>query len=430
MKFGLLYEMQMPRPWTEKSDYRQLKEAIVEIELADELGYDCIWANEHHFLEEYSHSSAPEVFLGFCARNTTRIRLGHAVVLSPPGYNQPARVAERISTLDLISDGRVEFGTGESASRVELEGYGVDPALKKPMWAECTEQTANMMVMDPYPGFEGEFFSMPARNVIPKPLQTPHPPIWVACSRRETIHAAARTGIGALAFAFVDPAEAAKWVTEYYDIIKSEDCVPIGHSVNANIAMCTGFSVHENEEEAKQRGAEGFQYFGYSLGHYYVYGEHKPGETNLWERFKRAQPKMEEVGAGRGVGTPAQIRTHLRKFADVGVDQVIFIQQSGKNQHDHICDSLRLFADTVMPEFKAEEAERERRKAEDLAPYIEAALTRKPLLEPLKPGESPTVTAYGRTILQTDQDETAKSSHHSAADIMTPLRDPLSAAAE
>ena len=167
--------------------------------------------------------------MAFCARNTTQIRLGHAVVLSPPGYNHPARVAERIATLDLLSDGRVEFGTGESASRVELEGFGIDPTQKKAMWAEAVEQTANMMTMAPYPGFEGQFFSMPCRNVLPKPLQSPHPPIWVACSRRETIHEAARHGIGALTFAFVDPQEASKWVQEYYDIIKSDACVPIGH---------------------------------------------------------------------------------------------------------------------------------------------------------------------------------------------------------
>ncbi|MBM85779.1 MAG: LLM class flavin-dependent oxidoreductase [Rhodospirillaceae bacterium] len=430
MKFGLLYEMQLPRPWTDRSDYQQIHEAIDEIELADELGFDYIWANEHHFLEEYSHSSAPEVFLGFCARNTKKIRLGHAVVLSPPGYNQPARVAERIGTLDLISDGRVDFGTGESSSRMELEGYGVDPVEKKEMWAECTEQTANMMVMSPYPGFDGKFFSMPPRNVIPKPLQKPHPPIWVACSRRETIHAAARHGIGALAFAFVDPAEAAKWVTEYYDIIKSEECIPIGHSVNANIAMCTGFSVHEDEEEAKRRGGEGFQYFGYSLGHYYVYGHHKPGETNIWERFKRAQPEMEEVGAGRGVGTPEQVKAHLQRFSDVGVDQVIFIQQSGKNQHTHICESLDLFAAEVMPHFKANEEEREAKKMADLAPYIEAALLRKKRMEPLRAEDNPAVVAYGRTILQADQDSTVKSTHHAAADIMTPLNDPVSPAAE
>jgi alkanesulfonate monooxygenase SsuD/methylene tetrahydromethanopterin reductase-like flavin-dependent oxidoreductase (luciferase family) len=271
---------------------------------------------------------------------------------------------------------------------------------------------------------------MPARNVLPKPMQKPHPPIWVACSRRETIHAAARAGIGALAFAFVDPAEASKWVTEYYDIIKSEECVPIGHSVNANIAMCTGFSVHEDEEEAKRRGAEGFQYFGYSLGHYYVYGHHKPGQTNIWERFKKAQPELEAVGAGRGVGTPQQVQAHLQKFADVGVDQVIFIQQSGKNQHAHICDSLRLFSDAVMPHFKANEEERERKKMAELAPFIEAALARKKKMAPMTLGETPVVVAYGSNILQTTQDSDAKSSHHAAADIMMPLQDPLSPAAE
>jgi alkanesulfonate monooxygenase SsuD/methylene tetrahydromethanopterin reductase-like flavin-dependent oxidoreductase (luciferase family) len=145
VKFGLLYEHQLPRPWTEDADYRLLKSAIEQVELADRLGFDYIWENEHHFLEEYSHSSAPEVFLAFCARNTRQIRLGHAVVLSPPAYNHPARVAERIATLDLLSDGRVEFGTGESASRVELEGFGIDPEQKKDMWAEAVEQTANMM---------------------------------------------------------------------------------------------------------------------------------------------------------------------------------------------------------------------------------------------------------------------------------------------
>ena len=143
MKFGLLYEHQLPRPWTEESDHRLLKEAIEQVELADRLGFDYMWENEHHFLEEYSHSSAPEVFLAYCARNTRQIHLGHAVVLSPPAYNHPARVAERIATLDLLSDGRVEFGTGESASRVELEGFG---SMKRVCQTCCdpTECTAEV----------------------------------------------------------------------------------------------------------------------------------------------------------------------------------------------------------------------------------------------------------------------------------------------
>ena len=156
MRFGLLYEHQLPRPWTEGTEHRLFKDALAQVELADWLGIDYIWEVEHHFLEEYAHSSAPEVFLAACAARTKRIRIGHGVVLAPPGYNHPARVAERIATLDLIADGRVDWGTGESASRVELEGFGIDPDQKKAMWAEAVEQTANMMAMSPYPGFTGQ----------------------------------------------------------------------------------------------------------------------------------------------------------------------------------------------------------------------------------------------------------------------------------
>ena len=158
--------------------------------------------------------------ISIIAWRNTRIPRRRRYSWPPPGYNPPAPVAERIATLDLISSGRVEWGTGQSASRTELEGFGVEQATTRAQWAEATEQTANLMAMERYPGFQGQFFSMPTRNVVPKPYQTPHPPIWVACSNRETIHAAARNGIGALAFAFIDPAEAGKWASEYYDIIR------------------------------------------------------------------------------------------------------------------------------------------------------------------------------------------------------------------
>jgi alkanesulfonate monooxygenase SsuD/methylene tetrahydromethanopterin reductase-like flavin-dependent oxidoreductase (luciferase family) len=194
------------------------------------------------------------VFLAAASQRTRRIRLGHGIVLMPPGYNHPARVAERIASLDLVSRGRVDFGTGESASRAELEGFGIDPRERRAMWRETVEQVANMMAMDPYPGFAGQYFSMPARNVVPKPVQKPHPPIWVACSNRHTIHLAAQLGIGALTFAFIDPAEARQWVRDYYDTFARE-CVPIGHAVNPNIAMVTGFSCHPDAGEARRRGS-------------------------------------------------------------------------------------------------------------------------------------------------------------------------------
>ena len=250
MKFGIFYEHQLPRPWNDGDEHRLFQEALDQVELADRLGIDYAWEVEHHFLEEYSHSSAPEIFLAACSQRTKNIRLGHGICLMPPKYNHPARVAERIATLDLVSNGRVEFGTGESASLMELGGFnvGFDPVEKRRMWREGVEQCTNMMAMDPYPGFEGEFFEMPCRNVVPKPVQKPHPPLWVACSNRETIKMAARCGIGALTFAFVDPREARQWVDDYYRIFK-EECVPIGHAVNPNVAMVTGFSVHADEVE-------------------------------------------------------------------------------------------------------------------------------------------------------------------------------------
>src|SRR6195256_5375908 len=123
MRFGIFYEHQLPRPWEADSEHRLLREALEQIELADRLGIDFVWEVEHHFLEEYSHSSAPEVFLAAVSQRTSRIRLGHGIVQMPPAYNHPARVAERIATLDILSGGRVEFGTGESSSAAELLGF-------------------------------------------------------------------------------------------------------------------------------------------------------------------------------------------------------------------------------------------------------------------------------------------------------------------
>jgi alkanesulfonate monooxygenase SsuD/methylene tetrahydromethanopterin reductase-like flavin-dependent oxidoreductase (luciferase family) len=424
MKFGFLYEHQLPRPWADGAEVKLFDEALEQIELADRLGYDYVWEVEHHFLEEYAHSSAPEVFLAAASQRTRDIRLGHGVVLAPPAYNHPARVAERIATLDILSHGRVDWGTGESGSRTEMEGFGIDPDLKKPMWAEGVEQAANMMAMEPYPGYEGEYFSMPCRNVVPKPVQRPHPPIWVACSRRETIHAAARAGIGALTFAFVDPEEAGKWAGEYYDIIKSEDCVPIGHTVNANIAMVTGFSCHEDEEEAFRRGADGLSFFAYAIGHYYIYGHHMPGVTDLWQQFQDARAGMPFTRRGSGLGTPEQVRAHLQKFVDAGVDQAIFIQQGGNNRHEHICEAMELFADKVMPEFHAEAAAREARKQEELAPHLEAAMARKRFMPAATEATIPVIPPYGKGIAETSYEDAGETTHHAAADVPVPLSDP------
>src|SRR5467141_3921053 len=227
MKFGLLYEMETPRPWNALSEYNTYWQALAQIELADRIGIDYVWEVEHHFLEEYSHSSAPEVFLAAASQRTKNIRLGHGIVQTPPPFNHPARVAERIAMLDLVSGGRADFGTGESSSEAELGGFMVDPDEKRAMWEEGLRVAVRCMTETPFTGHSGEFVTMPPRNVVPKPRQKPHPPLWVACSRRDTIHLAAQHGIGALAFAFVDPEEARYWVDDYYQTLE-RDGVAIG----------------------------------------------------------------------------------------------------------------------------------------------------------------------------------------------------------
>jgi alkanesulfonate monooxygenase SsuD/methylene tetrahydromethanopterin reductase-like flavin-dependent oxidoreductase (luciferase family) len=401
MRFGVFYELQLPRPWNKGDERNLFHQALDQVALADRLGFDHAWEVEHHFLDEYSHSSSPEIFLAAAAARTKSIRLGHGIRQVIPNYNHPARTAEGLATLDIISDGRVDFGIGEGATRLELGGFRIPAREKRAMALEAAEQIANMMVLEPYPGFEGKYFSMPCRNVLPKPVQAPHPPMWMACTNRDTIKVAAQNGVGALAFSFLDPDEARVWAEIYYGIIKSDACVPLGHAVNANLAMVSSFSVHRDRAEAIRRGHEGFEFFGYALNALVAH-DTVPGRTNLWGEYlaQRGDRTAEIIEATRGVGahssgigTPEDMRTHLKGFQESGVDQVIFMQQAGRNRHDHICESLELFAAEVMPEFKADAAAREAHKAEELAPHIAAALKRKSWMKPLAEHEIPVVKA-------------------------------------
>jgi len=400
MRFGVFYEMQLPRPWGPDDERKLFHDALEQVVLADRLGFDYAWEVEHHFLDEYSHSSSPEVFLAAAAARTSRIRLGHGIRQVIPNYNHPARTAECLATLDLLSNGRVEFGIGEGATRLELGGFKIPAKEKRAMSLEAAEQIANMMALEPYPGFEGQYFSMPCRNVLPKPVQKPHPPMWIACTNRDTIKLAAKLGLGALAFSFVDPEEARNWADIYYGIIKSEECVPLGRTVNANIAMVSSFSLHQDRAEAIRRGHEGFEFFGYALNALVAH-DTVPGRTNLWGEYlaQRGNRTDEIIAASRegaqssGIGTPEDMRAHLRALQAAGVDQVIFLQQAGRNRHEHICQSLQLFADTVMAEFREAAAAREKAKQEALQPYIDAALKRKQWMQPLGKDDVPVVRA-------------------------------------
>src|SRR2546423_2327393 len=152
MKFGIFYEHQLPRPWEEDSERQLIQDALGQVELADRLGFHSVWEVEHHFLEEYSHSSAPEVFLAAASQRTKNIRLGHGIVQTPPPFNHPARVAERVAMLDLVSNGRVDFGTGESSSEAGLGGFLIDPAQKREMWQEGLEGAGRRLTQGAFTG--------------------------------------------------------------------------------------------------------------------------------------------------------------------------------------------------------------------------------------------------------------------------------------
>jgi alkanesulfonate monooxygenase SsuD/methylene tetrahydromethanopterin reductase-like flavin-dependent oxidoreductase (luciferase family) len=405
MRFGVFYELQLPKPWARDDEFQLVQDALAQVELADRLGIDYAWAVEHHFLEEYSHCSASEVFLAAAAARTRRIRLGHGIRQVIANYNHPARTAEAIAMLDLISNGRAEFGIGEGATRLELGGFSIPAKEKRAMALEAAEQIANMMVMTPYPGFEGRSFKMPCRNVLPKPRQSPHPPMWMACTNRDTIKIAASLGLGALAFSFVDAEEARTWSRTYYDIIASDACVPLGHSVNANLAMVSAFSLNGDAREAARRGQEGFDFFRYAISAL-VTNDTVPGRSRLFADFERerAGPALGAAAAGTeslagvfqqspGIGTPREFCDHVRAYEAAGIDQIILLQQAGRNRHEDICASLEVLAEEVLPHFAPDAEARERRKAEALAAPIARALARKRRMAPLADADIPIVRA-------------------------------------
>ncbi len=382
MKFGGFYELQNPRPWNDDSDHKLIKDALEQVELSDKNGYDYVWATEHHFLEEYAHSSAPEVFLAACAARTKNVRIGQGIVQTPPSINHPARIAERIATLDLISDGRVEFGTGAGATETELGGFRVPQAEKKAMQLEGMRAAVRLLVESPFTGFAGKYITVPPRNLMPKPMQKPHPPLWMACSNRNSIIQAAKLGMGALTFSFVSPDEARQWVKDYYHTMENE-CEPLGYAVNPNFAVAAPFLCDRDGERLAKVGMESYGFFIYGLGHYSFFGEHKPGVTDIWGEYKN-NPKTFAPPEGRiqdCVGTPDLLRQTLRDFEDAGIDQVLCISQAGKVPHELLCSSIELFSKEVMPEFKDRDMANARKRAELRSRINDKAMANKAKVE-------------------------------------------------
>jgi alkanesulfonate monooxygenase SsuD/methylene tetrahydromethanopterin reductase-like flavin-dependent oxidoreductase (luciferase family) len=265
MKFSLFFEMQIagPEPATEAQLFHDCLEQAV---LADALGFHCIWEVEHHGLYEYAHSSAREIFLSFVAARTKRIRVGHGCTLLPFRYNHPIRIAERVATLDILSNGRVNWGTARSGSRVEQEAFEVDEATLFDQWREAVEIIPKMWGSEPF-AYKGRFFDTPPTQVVPKPVQSPHPPIFAACSRPEDAVTVGDMGLGALNLAMYRDECLAQRVREYRDAVARAR--PNGRAVTNHFACNPATFVLRDDKKACEYGLRGAMYFTQAMFHYY-----------------------------------------------------------------------------------------------------------------------------------------------------------------
>ena len=260
MEFGLFMELSVPRPWTADSERQVYENALEQVRLADELGFDYIWAVEHHFLEEYSHCSGPDIFLSAAATMTKRIRVGHGVVACVPQYQSPIRVAERAAVLDIISGGRLELGTGRSATWPELSGFGANPDDTKKTWDEFVRVIPKMWMQERF-AWNGRMFSMPERAILPKPLQKPHPPMWVAVTSPGTEIDAADRGLGCLGLSPGGFADSEKKVLNYRKHI--ETCDPVGAFVNDKVLTVNFLSCCEDGDLGRRNGLKVASMFSY-----------------------------------------------------------------------------------------------------------------------------------------------------------------------
>jgi alkanesulfonate monooxygenase SsuD/methylene tetrahydromethanopterin reductase-like flavin-dependent oxidoreductase (luciferase family) len=355
VKFSLLYEMQISDP-TPSSEARLFRDAVDQAVLADKLGYHAVWAVEHHGLYEYAHSSAPEIFLSFVAARTERLKLGHGVTLLPQRYNHPIRVAERVATLDVLSGGRVLFGSGKSSSRVEQLAFETNPATLDEEWLEAIRIIPQMWKSDVF-SYKGRFFDIPPTQVVPKPVQTPHPPLFAACSRPDSAAAVGALGMGALNFAMGSDDYLADKVQAYRQAVRRAE--PVGDQVTNHFACTPAALVLDDDAKACRFGFRGARFFVQSLGRYYFSGERPTGRLSVSRDFF-AEDELAAAMAQRNdpndiqnacIGDPGMAKEFVSRFVDIGVDELIFVMQMGTVPSELVTESIRTFGEKVLPLF-------------------------------------------------------------------------------
>ena len=357
MEFGLFVQAHVPRHEVDADpDGAEHSRLLRELELAvacDRAGWKYVWSVEHHFLEEYSHLSASEVMLPYIAARTKRIHVGSAIYNITPPVNHPARIAERVAMLDHLSEGRFEFGTGRGSSSTEFKGFGIpDGDTTRAMFDESLREILRMWRETAY-SYEGTYFSMPERNVLPKPFSKPHPPLWVACGSPSTFEKAARLGLGALCFSLGSPRDFEPLIKVYKDTIRHAE--PVGDYVNDNVACVTALVCLEDRRRARQVALQMGSGYHTSLVFRYLDTFPRPAGVPPWPALipEPSPEQLEEriTSGQRIVGDPDECARAVQQYVDIGCDQIIFGILASSQPQEVALQSVDLFGKYVQPRF-------------------------------------------------------------------------------
>ncbi|HLF04868.1 MAG TPA: LLM class flavin-dependent oxidoreductase [Dehalococcoidia bacterium] len=366
MRFGLFLELQMPKPWTATSEYDCLWQAVKQVSYAEEVGFEHVWLVEHHFLSEFAHSSAPEVTLAVMAQHTSTMRLGFGVVLAP--VHHPLHVAARVATLDILSNGRVDVGVGRTKGPYQLTPFGVDVGDTQDLMLETLQCLPGMWTQEVF-SHQGKHWNIPPREVIPHPIQKPHPPLWMACTQEETFRLAGELGMGCLVNTLGGPEKTRKLVDLYQETIKT--ATPVGHFVNRQVVASTMGFCDESDRRAREKGAEmAAWYLNQSKQRFTLewqgvdpgsvpesYRFYMKGGSRMLDPQQVNPPSPQELIAGGGycIGNPDSCIRVIEEFESMGVDEIMPIFQAGHATHDEVMNSIRLFGKYVIPHFREKE---------------------------------------------------------------------------
>ena len=366
MKFALFYEIPVARPWTADSEHRAYKNVLLQVELGDRVGFHAFWTVEHHFLEEFSHCSNPEVLYGAVAARTERIRIGYGVRLMPPPYNHPVRSAESAAVLDLLSDGRVDFGTGRSSTRLELEGFGIDPNQTRAMWREAVERIIGCWTNDEYE-FDGEYWSMARRRVLLKPIQKPHPPLFGATGSDSGHQMMGELGLGLCSFSVGTPPEDVKRRMDIYRKAIASCTQPLGASKNETTAAFTMVNCAPTPQQSYQISEESFVWYvkksATLVASVAAWLEEMKSELGTYDYLKRAQDavsggaldlmdfKYLRESNAVIVGDPDEVVTRCKEYEAAGVDLLLCLVNPYKIPHADVMQTIELMGKHVLPEF-------------------------------------------------------------------------------